>query len=347
MEVAEMPRRKVVLHRPAPPCESPLRPSLGRASSLGGPDRRDETDDVAVAVAVPLQVRPQVLDACLPARDGFDGFAPVLRDAAGIALGQGLAPAGNRRGLHADGSGKAELPALGLEKVAGGIEGVEGVGHVAGASAGFGADIRRHRINPSIANFGDSVIPAQRRPNIPCMRVRIGKPDLAAFGKRLNELLDQKGAPPLARGRGEWAAKRYRASTASAWAWLHGKSIPARERARSMADDLGVSYEYLIFGDLEPISGSPSSLPDEGRLHSPFTSLVLRKESLTVAIQMAAEALVGLKPTPAQHAEYVALLYELIEDGMPEAQVLHFARRGASAFTGGKRSDDDRGDPSA
>ena len=55
-------------------------------------------------------------------------------------------------------------------------------------------------------------------------------------------------------------------------------------------------------------------------------SQAVRPETLTIAIQLAAEALQGKYLPPPKYAELVALIYELLEDGLPEAKILRFAR---------------------
>lgn len=170
---------------------------------------------------------------------------------------------------------------------------------------------------------------------MPAMRVRIGKPDPAAFGKRLNELLDRKGAPPMANGRGIWVADRYRVKPPSAHAWLHGKSVPEPQRARAMARDLGVSYDYLLFGDAA-LNDSANFTPNE---HSGPASQGVGLDSLTMALQTAFGVLAPLKyrPRPAQYAAFVKALHDEYESGRSEAQVLQFARRMASVLsTGGQ-----------
>lgn len=54
----------------------------------------------------------------------------------------------------------------------------------------------------------------------------------------------------------------------------------------------------------------------------------LRRDDLKMALQLAAEALGDKVLPPDKHAELVTLIYELLEDGLPEAKVLRFARLG-------------------
>lgn len=56
----------------------------------------------------------------------------------------------------------------------------------------------------------------------------------------------------------------------------------------------------------------------------------LRRNDLTMALQLASEALGDKELPPAKHAELVTLIYELLEEGLPEAKVLRFARAAAA-----------------
>jgi hypothetical protein len=52
----------------------------------------------------------------------------------------------------------------------------------------------------------------------------------------------------------------------------------------------------------------------------------VRLEGLTMAIQLAAEALDGKYLPPEKYAELVTLIYQGLEEGLPEATILRFAR---------------------
>lgn len=52
----------------------------------------------------------------------------------------------------------------------------------------------------------------------------------------------------------------------------------------------------------------------------------LRLEGLTIAIQLAAEALEGKYLPPDKYAELVSLIFGGLEEGLPEATILRFAR---------------------
>ncbi|WP_206860734.1 hypothetical protein [Lysobacter changpingensis] len=67
------------------------------------------------------------------------------------------------------------------------------------------------------------------------------------FAKRLHEVWDYAG---IAQGRGRTAAvaEYYEVSRESARKWSLGLSIPANERLRAMAVQLGLSYEWISTG---------------------------------------------------------------------------------------------------
>jgi len=55
----------------------------------------------------------------------------------------------------------------------------------------------------------------------------------------------------------------------------------------------------------------------------------LRQEALKMSLQLAAEALGDRTLPPEKHAELVSLIYEGLTEGLPEAQILRFARLAA------------------
>jgi hypothetical protein len=58
----------------------------------------------------------------------------------------------------------------------------------------------------------------------------------------------------------------------------------------------------------------------------------VKHETLTLALQLAGEVLEekGLSLPPNKRAEVISLIYDLLEEGMPEAKVLRFARAAAA-----------------
>jgi transcriptional regulator with XRE-family HTH domain len=60
----------------------------------------------------------------------------------------------------------------------------------------------------------------------------------------------------------------------------------------------------------------------------------LSNDALTMAVQLAAEALDGRSLPPPDYAELIGLIYEGLVDGLPEAKILRFARIGARGAHG-------------
>jgi transcriptional regulator with XRE-family HTH domain len=128
--------------------------------------------------------------------------------------------------------------------------------------------------------------------------------------------------------------------------------IRAGESQERHADALGVplrTYQNYEQGKREPDLRTLFSLYERGwnlnwllsgdgpeRLEtaSQSGSQSLRHPNLKIALQLVAEALGPMQATPDQHAELVILVFELLEDGLPEARVLHFARRAVTAARG-------------
>lgn len=170
------------------------------------------------------------------------------------------------------------------------------------------------------------------------------KPDAFEFAKRLHMALDRiHGCPPKGprTGRGAWLVSQFKVSEVTASGWLNGRYVPGPTRAQKIADKAGVPFEWLYFGAGE-MAGSGSSLPVNAGSDVGQASPGVRPDTLMVAIQESALALKGKHPTPEQHARLITLLYELIEDGMPLAQVKQVARRAApvSIATGGSNAAD-------
>lgn len=107
--------------------------------------------------------------------------------------------------------------------------------------------------------------------------------------------------------------------------WLNDKVLVDHVKASMLlkiSDSLGVRPEWLLLG-----TGSPS----HPRADSPSASQAVKHESLTMALQLVAETLEQKNLTlPAEkRAELTALVYDLLEEGMPEAKILRFVRAAA------------------
>ncbi|QWN20108.1 XRE family transcriptional regulator [Xanthomonas citri] len=105
--------------------------------------------------------------------------------------------------------------------------------------------------------------------------------------------------------------------------------------------DQGFDLHWLLFGSEEegnkPLRGK-GLVTDETADTSP--SQPPRFESLTLAIQLAEEALDGGRLEPADYAQLVSLIHDALVNGLPSAQVLAFARpaaRGIGETENGRR----------
>lgn len=71
---------------------------------------------------------------------------------------------------------------------------------------------------------------------------------LAAFSKRFNKLLDDRGFSPLEFGRSPEVARRYRVSTNAAKKWLTGDSWPSPDKLAEIVGDLDSTFDWLVRG---------------------------------------------------------------------------------------------------
>jgi len=164
------------------------------------------------------------------------------------------------------------------------------------------------------------------------------KPDAFEFAQRLNTVLDGvRDCPAMKDGRGKWLAKRYKVSPPSVHAWLHGRNAPTAERARFMAKDLGVRFQWLYFGEGEPTTttadeGSVKTSPTAGEnptQNAPLSHFV-RRSDVSLAVRLATEALGQKFLPPDRYAELLLLFCDLLQSGLPEARVLSFGRQALS-----------------
>lgn len=129
------------------------------------------------------------------------------------------------------------------------------------------------------------------------------KPDPMAFALRLREALERAGKS--GRGAGVHLAKRLGVKPPTASAYLAGRHMPEPAKVRFLANELGVDYDWLYFGDLpraeakaprvaEPvalatyprnISREESSLIDDFRLCTPEVQLSLTTLARAAAIR--------------------------------------------------------------
>lgn len=147
--------------------------------------------------------------------------------------------------------------------------------------------------------------------------VNVPSSNLDAFSERMRQLVKAVGSvAEIARKCG------FPESTVKNWA--DGGADPSRERCVLLARGTGASVLWLVTGE------GPMWAADIAQAASPEQSQGLRRDDLTMALQLAAEALEGKSLPPPKHAELVTLIYELLEEGLPEAKVLRFARAAGS-----------------
>lgn len=72
------------------------------------------------------------------------------------------------------------------------------------------------------------------------------------FADRLNQALDAKGFPGWSKGRQQAAGKLFGVSAIAARKWLRGDSMPDTKKLPMIASILGVTVEWLLYGDSPP-----------------------------------------------------------------------------------------------
>lgn len=109
-------------------------------------------------------------------------------------------------------------------------------------------------------------------------------------------------------------------SSAALQRYIAEENMPPFDAVARLCLAAGVRLEWLATGE-----GDMRSQAAPGGASQP-----LRRDDLTMALQLASEALGEKELPPAKHAELVTLIYELLEEGLPEAKVLRFARAAAA-----------------
>jgi len=139
------------------------------------------------------------------------------------------------------------------------------------------------------------------------------------IGTRISDLSEVIGGRPF-------AAHVMRVSPATLQRYVSEKNMPPFDVAARLCRAAKARMEWLATGEGEMYE-PPQMVRDEGFAYGPDeASHPVRRIELTVALQLAAEAL-GEKELPAgKHAALVSLIYELLVEGLPEAKVLRFAR---------------------
>lgn len=124
-------------------------------------------------------------------------------------------------------------------------------------------------------------------------------------------------------------ARAVSTTTATVANWMNDKVSLEGARADILfriSRVLRIRPEWLLYGENPKQAAVSPADSDAGPSHP--VSLA----TLTMAIQLAVEVLDerGKTLPPAKRAEFIATLYDLIEEGMPEAKVLRFARAAAA-----------------
>ncbi|WP_343236540.1 helix-turn-helix transcriptional regulator [Stenotrophomonas acidaminiphila] len=97
----------------------------------------------------------------------------------------------------------------------------------------------------------------------------------------------------------------------------------------------GWNLNWVLMGEgnerREALQDKPFA--ESGSVKEPSSQLP-RMETLTLAVQLAEEALDGGKLGPADYGQLVALIHEALVNGLPNAQVLAFAKPAARGIRG-------------
>ena len=91
--------------------------------------------------------------------------------------------------------------------------------------------------------------------------------------------------------------------------------------------------EWLATGE-ETSKALQGKVPGDEGTKSPETSQALRSADITLAVQLAEEALDGKRLEPEDYGQLVNLIHGALVNGLPSAQVLAFARPAARGIRG-------------
>lgn len=138
------------------------------------------------------------------------------------------------------------------------------------------------------------------------------------LGRRISALVDHVG------GRSKASAIADRSGD-QIWKYTRGTAEPPFVPLVRLCQAAGARLDWLATGE------GPMLAKDTA---ASAMSQPLSAEALTMAIQLAAEALDGRSLPPPEYAELVGLIYEGLLDGLPEAKILRFARIGAHGAGG-------------
>jgi transcriptional regulator with XRE-family HTH domain len=142
-----------------------------------------------------------------------------------------------------------------------------------------------------------------------------------SLSTRLQQALDHAGLHQAA------LAKKVGTTEATISNWLKDKVQVDHVKAAMLLKIcavLNVRPEWLLLGETR--YGTSYAIAESAAGYGPSQSV--KQETLTIALQLASEALEEKKRSlpPTKRSELVATLYDLLEEGLPEAKVLRFAR---------------------
>lgn len=121
------------------------------------------------------------------------------------------------------------------------------------------------------------------------------------------------------------AAQVMQVSPATLQRYVSSKNMPPFDVAARLCIAARARMEWLATGEGD-MHAAPEALQEQAARVADEASQAVRQTELTVALQLAAEALGEKELPPGKHAALVSLIYELLVEGLPEAKVLRFAR---------------------
>jgi transcriptional regulator with XRE-family HTH domain len=110
-------------------------------------------------------------------------------------------------------------------------------------------------------------------------------------------------------------------SNAALQRYVSEENMPPFDVIARLCAATGVRMEWLAWNKAPMKEG-----PGVSETAPQSQSQAVRYDVLTVAIQLAEEALEGRTLPTEKRAELVGLIYEMLEEGLPNAKVLRFAR---------------------
>lgn len=116
-------------------------------------------------------------------------------------------------------------------------------------------------------------------------------------------------------------ARRCGFSEAVIRSWRDGASDPSRARCIALARGTGTSLLWIVDGEGPRSRAEFSQFMAQQSRFQP-----VRYDVLKVALQLAEELTEGKVLSTEDRAELVGLIYEMHEEGLPEAKILRFAR---------------------